>query len=262
MAMSVGAHLTTMTEAWWAPAISLPGERYDGAVLNRSEFAIRTLPHSIIVNRAGARFVDEAANYNDLMKGFFPYDPVAMDRPNLPAWVIVDSQFTSKYLFLDTPPGRTPPESVMRADTLAGLAERIGVSPAGLEATVERFNVFAREGRDADFHRGESAYDTFYGDRDHAPNPCLGTLERGPFYALEIKPGALGTKGGPATDADGRVLHVRGHAIDGLYAAGNVAGSLAGAGYPGPGITIGAALLFGHRAALHALALSAPQPTP
>lgn len=252
MAMSVGAHLTNMTEAWWAPAVELPNERYDGAPLYRSEFAIRTLPHSLIVNRAGKRFVDEAANYNDLMKGFFPYDPVAMDRPNLPAWVIVDSQFLEKYLFLDTPPGRTPPESVARGATLAELAARIGVSADGLRTTVERFNRHAVEGVDPDFHRGESAYDVFYGDPDHEPNPCLGTLEKGPFYALEIKPGALGTKGGVATDAHGRVLHVSGRPVPGLYAAGNVAGSLAGSGYPGPGITIGAALLFGHLAALHA----------
>ena len=103
-----------------------------------------------------------------------------------------------------------------------------------------------------DFRRGQSAYDKFYGDPKHAPNPCLGTLQKAPFYAVEIHPGALGTKGGPVTDLEGRVLHVSGAPIEGLYAAGNVAASLAGAGYPGPGITIGAALLWGHRAAKHA----------
>lgn len=253
MAMSVGAHLCNMTEAWWAPSVELPGERYDGAPLYRSEFAIRTMPHSLIVNRKGERFVDEALNYNDLMKGFFTYDPVAMERPHLPAWVVVDSQFLSKYLFLDTPPGRTPPDHVARGETLEELAARIGVDAAGLARTVERFNGFARAGVDEDFHRGRGAYDVFYGDSEHEPNPCLGTLEKGPYYALEIKPGSLGTKGGPETDAHARVKRATGGVVPGLYAAGNVAGSLAGSGYPGPGITIGAALLFGHRAAMHAL---------
>jgi succinate dehydrogenase/fumarate reductase flavoprotein subunit len=252
MAMSVGAQLGNMGEAWWAPSVIVPGERYDGAPLYRAEFAIRTLPHSIIVNGAGRRFVNEALNYNDLMKPFHDIDPNTMTRPNLPAWLIVDQQFLDRYLFVGTVPGREPPEFVTKAESLQALAHTIDVDADGLAATMSRFNEFARTGQDTDFSRGQSAYDKFYGDPNHSPNPCLGTLEKVPFYAVEVHPGALGTKGGPVTDLDGRVLHVNGAPIEGLYAAGNVAASLSGAGYPGPGITIGAALLWGHLAAKHA----------
>ena len=253
MAMSAGAHLENMTEAWWAPSVDVPGEEYEGAPLHRGEFAMRTLPHTIIVNRDGNRFVNEALNYNDLMKPFHVVDPNRMQRPNLPAWLILDQQFADKYLFLTTVPGRPAPEYAARADSLPALAEKIGVDPHGLVETVARFNGFVENGKDLDFCRGESKYDTFYGDGDY-PNPCLGSLAKGPYYALEIFPGSLGTKGGPSIDEHGRVMHVSGAPIPGLYAAGNVAAGVAGAGYPGPGITIGAALLWGHLAAKHAAA--------
>jgi len=256
MAMSAGAQLGNMTEAWWAPSVVVPDEEYDGAPLYRGEFAMRTLPHTIIVNRDGKRFVNEALNYNDLMKPFHVVDPNNMRRPNLPAWLILDQQFADKYLFLTSIPGRPAPEYAARADTLPLLAEKLGVHPRGLVETVARFNSFAERGRDEDFQRGESAYDTFYGDEDYK-NPCLGSLEKPPYYALEIHPGSLGTKGGPSVDQNGRVMHVNGEPIPGLYAAGNVAESVAGAGYPGPGITIGSALLWGHLAAKHASARQA-----
>ena len=252
MAMSVGAELGNMGEAWWAPSMVIPGETYDGAPLYRADFAVRTLPHSIIVNRAGKRFVNEALNYNDLMKPFFDVDPNTMVRTNLPAWSIVDQQFLDKYFYITAIPGHPAPDYVTQADTIETLACTLGIDDAALVNTVERFNRFAVAGIDDDFARGQSAYDTFYGDPKHTPNPCLGTLHKPPFYAIELKPGALGTKGGPRTDVDGRVLHVNGDPIEGLYAAGNVAASLAGAGYPGPGITIGAALLWGHLSAMHA----------
>jgi 3-oxosteroid 1-dehydrogenase len=253
MAMSAGAHLENMTEAWWAPSVVVPGEEYEGAPLYRGEFAMRTLPHTIIVNRDGQRFVNEALNYNDVMKPFHVVDPNRMQRPNLPAWLILDQQFADKYLFLTTIPGRPAPKYAAQAQSLPLLAEKIGVDPHGLVETVARFNTFAELGKDSDFKRGESAYDTFYGDKDY-PNPCLGSLERAPYYALEVFPGSLGTKGGPSIDEHGRVMHVNGKPISGLYAAGNVAAGVAGAGYPGPGITIGAGLLWGHLAAKHAAA--------
>lgn len=253
MAMELGAQLGNMGEAWWAPSIAVPEEHYDGAPLYRAEFAIRTLPHSMIVNASGKRFVNEALNYNDLMKPFFDIDPNRMRRPNLPAWLVVDQQFRDKYLFVNRVPGRPAPEFVVKQESLDALARAIDVDSAGLKDTVTRFNRFAESGVDLDFQRGESEYDVFYGDPENAPNPCLGTIEKPPFYALQVHPGALGTKGGPVTNPDGQVLRVDGKPIEGLYAAGNVAASLAGAGYPGPGITIGAALLWGHLSALHAM---------
>ena len=128
----------------------------------------------------------------------------------------------------------------------------VGIDPHGLETTVARFTRFAVEGRDPDFHRGESLYDRFYGDPDHAPNPNLGTVEKGPFYALQIHAGAIGTKGGTRVTVDAQVLRVDGEPIAGLYAAGNVMAGVTGPGYPGAGATIGAGMTFGFIAGTHA----------
>jgi hypothetical protein len=145
-------------------------------------------------------------------------------------------------------PGQPVPEWVVRANSLRELAGLIGVDADGLEATVRRFNSHAVEGKDPDFGRGESVYDHFYGDPDRQPNPNLGPIEKGPFYALRVHPGAIGTKGGARINERGQVLHVSGKPIPGLYAAGNVAAGVTGPGYPGAGSTIGAAMTFGYLA--------------
>ena len=180
LAMSAGADLGNMSEAWWCPSIVIPGEEYDGAQLNRGDFAIRSMPHSMIVNSAGKRFVNEAQNYNDLMKPFFDFDPMEYARPNLPAWLIIDQSFVDSYALVTAVPGMPVPEWLVRGDTLDELAATIGVDADGLRATVQRFNGFAAEGVDADFRRGESLYDHFYGDPANQPNPNLGPIETPP----------------------------------------------------------------------------------
>jgi succinate dehydrogenase/fumarate reductase flavoprotein subunit len=257
MAMSVGADLGNMTEAWWCPSLDIPGEEYDGRQLHRGDFATRSLPHTIIVNRQGRRFVNEAQNYNDLMKPFFAFEPHAYERANLPAHLVLDQQYLDKYALMTHMPGRPAPEWLVRADSLDALAKAIGVDGAGLRATVDRFNGFASEGVDKDFHRGDSLYDHFYGDPDNKPNPNLGRLEKGPFYAIEVHPGAIGTKGGARVNARAQVLDVDGAPIPGLFAAGNVMAGVTGAGYPGAGSTIGAGMTFGFIAGRD----SAKQPT-
>lgn len=252
MAMALGADLANMSEAWWCPSVMIPGEEYDGKPLNRGDFATRSMPHSIIVNRQGARFVNEAQNYNDLMKPFFTFDPLGYERPNLPAWIILDHQYLTRYALLTFMPGQKAPEWLPQADSLSALATAVGIDPQGLEATVARFNRFAIEGRDPDFHRGESLYDHFYGDPDHKPNPNLGTIEKGPFYALRVHPGAIGTKGGARVTPDAQVIRADGEPISGLYAAGNVMAGVTGPGYPGAGATIGAGMTFGFIAGSHA----------
>ena len=143
-----------------------------------------------------------------------------------------------------------------------------GIDEAGLLATVERFNCFARSGVDEDFHRGESRYDRHWGDPKRKPNPSLGPIERGPFYATRVHVGDLGTKGGLVTDADARVLSRDGKPIEGLYAAGNVTASVMGKSYPGPRVTLGPAMTFAYLAAEHAARrrsnqqAPAPAPTP
>jgi 3-oxosteroid 1-dehydrogenase len=252
MAMSVGADLGNMNEAWWCPSVVIPGEEYDGRQLNRGDFAIRSMPHSIIVNRRGVRFVNEAQNYNDLMKPFFAFEPNAYERPNLPAYLVLDQAFLDKYALLTIMPGQKPPDWLPRADTLEELGRKVGIDPAALAATVARFNRFAEQGVDEDFHRGTSLYDKFYGDPEHAPNPNLGTLCKPPYFALEVHPGTIGTKGGARVTVDAQVLRVGGQPIEGLYAAGNVIAAPAGSGYPGAGATIGSAMTFGYLAGRHA----------
>ncbi|MGD0310953.1 MAG: FAD-dependent oxidoreductase [Acidimicrobiales bacterium] len=251
MAMEVGADLGNMNETWWYPAASLPGEQYDDRPLARFIGVERTAPHSIIVDRFGDRFVNEAGNYNDMQKAFFSFDVNEYTTRHLPSWVVFDQQYRSRYPVATSRPGQPDPSWLAVHHTLEGLAHQVGIDPLGLAGTVERWNRFVSEGRDRDFGRGSSAYDRFHGDPG-APHPNLGSIEQGPYFALPVHIGSVGTKGGPRVDADGRVLHVRDRPIPGLYGAGNVVASPAGPAYYGGGTSIGMGLVWGHSAGSHA----------
>lgn len=249
MAMALGADLANMSDAWWCPAHALPGETYDGRPLARGDFTtIRGLPHTMIVNRAGKRFVNESLTYNDITKALLHFDPNVYARPNLPAWLILDQNYLSRYaLHTYIPlPGFPLPDWLIRADSLEDLAAKLEIDPQALVQTVERFNEFARSGVDADFGRGTSAHDRDNGDAGHTPNPALGTIDAPPFCAVPIHVGSLGTKGGVRVNSESQVLHVGGQPIEGLFAAGNVMAGITGAGYPGGGATIGLAMTFGY----------------
>ncbi|NUW40262.1 3-oxosteroid 1-dehydrogenase [Nonomuraea rhodomycinica] len=241
-----GAALDLMEDAWWGPAIPLPGEPYFC-------LAERTLPGCILVNGKGERFVNEGAPYSDVVHVM--YDRDTPSSPHIPAWLIVDQNYRNKYLFKDIAPLLPFPDSwydsgaVFKAATVELLAQKIGVPQAALRATVNRFNGFAATGRDADFHRGDSVYDRYYADPFVRPNPCLAPLWLPPFYAFKIVPGDLGTKGGMRTDARARVLRADGSVIAGLYAAGNASGAVMGHSYAGAGSTLGPAMTFGYVAA-------------
>jgi hypothetical protein len=215
----------------------VPGEEIDGSPMFRLLLEERARPGSLIVDGSGRRFVDEAQNYNDLGRTLQNFDARTFSLPHVPAWLVFDARCRRSHRL--GPLGRRDPDPdwLARGETLAELGAAIGVP---LEAAVERFNRFAARGEDPDFGRGSTAYDRFIGE--------LAPLGDGPYYALELLPGCLGTKGGPRTDADGRVLSVHGAPIDRLYAAGNVAASPYGFGYPGAGATLGPALVFGRRA--------------
>jgi len=251
MAMDAGADLANLNEAWWCPSIRIEGEEFEGKPAYRLTRGERSLPGTIMVNRAGKRFVNEAANYNDACKAFHFFDAVEYGYANLPAWIIFDAKYRARYSLMTVMPGDPDPEWLPKAGSLRELAEQVGIDPEGLERTVERFNRYAAEGKDPDFHRGESVYNWYYGDPEHEPNPCLGTIDTPPYYALRVYPGVLGTKGGPVTNAHAQVLDVNGDPIEGLYAAGNAAASMMGPGYPGAGGTLGPALTFGYLAARH-----------
>jgi 3-oxosteroid 1-dehydrogenase len=251
MAMEVGADLANMNEAWWYPAGVVPGDTYDGRALSRFLAVERTAPHSIIVDRFGLRFVNEAANYNDMQKAFFAFDANEGAPRHLPAWLVFDQQYRDRYPVLTTRPSAPDPEWLIAHDTLEGVATEAGIEPVGLLDTVQRWNGFVASGRDRDYGRGDSLYDRFHGDPT-APHPNLGTLERGPYYALPVHLGAVGTSGGPRIDTRGRVQHVRDRPIPGLYGAGNAIASPAGPAYFGGGTTIGMALVWGHIAGANA----------
>ncbi|MFC4120633.1 3-oxosteroid 1-dehydrogenase [Nonomuraea zeae] len=241
-----GAALDLMDDAWWGPSIPLPGQPYFC-------LAERTLPGCVLVNGNGVRFVNEGAPYSDVVHVM--YDRNTPAAPHIPAWLIVDQNYRNRYLFKDVAPLLPLPASwydsgaVHRAPTIEQLAGKIGVPAAALRATITRFNGFALTGRDADFHRGDSAYDRYYADPYVKPNPCLAPLWLPPFYAFKIVPGDLGTKGGMRTDARARVLRADGSVIPGLYAAGNASGAVMGHSYAGSGSTIGPAMTFGYVAA-------------
>lgn len=247
MAMRVGASLGNMSEAWWCPALPVPGQTVDGEPLDRLVLDERSRPGAIMVDRHGRRFVDEAQNYNDVGRAMHGFDAGAFAFRADPTWLVVDHANRTDYHLGPVLRHEPDPEWMCRADDLPGLAAQIGVDAAVLVATVERFNAHAAEGHDPDFGRGTTAYDRFVGD-PRAPHPNLRPLDQPPYHAVRLRPGTLGTKGGPRTDRDGRVLDLDGDPVPGLLGAGNVTASPFGLAYPGPGGTIGPALVFGTRA--------------
>jgi 3-oxosteroid 1-dehydrogenase len=246
MAMAAGASMGNMREAWWVPVIQDPALSCYGAPRPSLVLNERTNPRSIMVNRTAKRFCNEAANYNALGGAFHQFDPVAFDYVNIPCWLIFDHTYKLRYQVATQPAGPDVALWMHTAPTLPALGQAIGIDGTQLEATVASFNANARNGVDPEFHRGNSAYDTFNGDRSkEGVFQTLGPIEEGPFYAVEIHSGALGTKGGPRTDGEGRVLDQSGRPITGLFAAGNAMAGVTGMVYGGAGGTLGPALTFG-----------------
>jgi succinate dehydrogenase/fumarate reductase flavoprotein subunit len=249
MAMEIGASMGNMREAWWVPVIEVPGAELYGAPRPSLCLLERTAPRSLMVNRSARRFCNEAANYNALGGAFHQFDPVAFDYVNLPCWLVFDEEYRRRYPVAGIPPGDTPPSWFVSAPTAEALGAALGIDGATLADTIARFNEHARRGDDPDFHRGRSAYDGFNGDhRYDGPFATLGPLDQPPFHAVRSHSGALGTKGGPRTDTEGRVLDHGGRPIPGLYAAGNAMAGVTGMVYAGAGGTLGPALTFGYLA--------------
>jgi succinate dehydrogenase/fumarate reductase flavoprotein subunit len=251
MAMRAGAELGSMQFAWWVPVVTPPG-LVDAAGEPTSTLLLRerTLPGTVMVNRQGVRFANEAANYNALGAAFHAFDPVSFSYANIPAWLILDSRCVDQYGCFGTAAGQAPPDWLVRADGLAELAEAIDVPAEALVATLARFNEHVDAGHDPDFSRGESRYDGWCGDQRHygTPQATLGRLDTAPYFAVQVHPSTLGTKGGPRTTVDGEVVHVTGATIPGLYAVGNAMAAPTGIAYGGAGGTLGPAMVFGYRA--------------
>ncbi|MBW2274244.1 MAG: FAD-dependent oxidoreductase [Deltaproteobacteria bacterium] len=257
MGEALGSGLALMDDAWWGPTTVVPRE-------DRARMLVveKSLPGGILVNKRGQRFVNEAAPYVDVVKVMHEKD--RPEAPTVPSYLIFDATFRKSYpvgpfLQASQQPDFTIPRRLKKAKylkkagTLRELAGQLGIDADGLEATVEKFNNDARDGKDPEFQRGETLFDRYYGDAEATPNPCLRAIETAPFYAIEVFPGELGTKGGLTTDERARVLREDGRVIDGLYAVGNCSASVMGPTYAGAGATIGPAITFGYIAARHAL---------
>ena len=249
MAMAHGADLANMGEAWWVPIVQIPGDTIDGQPRSRSVRLERTRPRSIIVNRAGKRFLNEAGEYNSMAGPFHHLDP-RHGYVNDPAWIVFDSLHLKKYGFLGVDPDGPVPDWFCESSDLAELGEKTGIDAAGLARTLDAWNENVAHEHDPDFGRGSSAYDGYWGDNNAATTAgkTLGPIDTAPYYAVPVTVGAMGTKGGPRTDRDGRVLHVSGEPIPGLYAAGNAMAGATGKAYGGAGGTLGPAMVFGYRA--------------
>lgn len=251
MGMSAGANLVNMQSAWGAPMV-LTDE--DAGTYTCDWGLYRAKPGCIIVNSFGQRFCDEATAYPIIGRTFGAWDNGRDVLRNDPAFEIFDSSYAEHYKF----PGATDlgevPAAMVSADTIEELADKIGVVADVLKATVERFNEFARAGHDDDWLRGDSAYDQspVAGDasRTDIANPSLGALETGPFYAIKVFSGAIGTAGGLQINENAQVLDTQGEVIEGLYAAGNCSGSIFGGAYPGPGGTVGPGIVMSYAAAM------------
>jgi 3-oxosteroid 1-dehydrogenase len=264
MGHDAGGALALMDEAWWTPVSLVPKSPFSWVLVVE-----KSLPHGLFLNQDGKRFTNEAAPYIDVVNGM--YDDVAKTDAADPRWFhIFDATYRKSSIAGPVAPGKVMPDKQLprryrdgnflyKAETLDELCEQLKIPAATAKTAITRFNEYAVKGEDPDFNRGWSAQDRYYGDPKVKPNCSLGPIETAPFYAVQIYPGDLGTKGGLVTDEHSRVLKEDGQSIPGLYAAGNSAESMMGRTYPGAGGTIGPALTFGFLAAEDAARASSRQ---
>lgn len=238
--------------AAWVP-VSVT-TRKDGSKGVMPHFIDRAKPGVIAVTRDGARFANEGNSYHDFVQEMMK---AAKPGEEITAFLLCDHRALRKYGLGCVPPFPMPLAHhlstgyLKRGETLAELAANAGIDAKGLEATVAAFNETAANGQDPAFGKGSRAYNRYQGDALHGPNPCIAPIKDGPFYAIKMVIGDLGTYAGIKTDENARALDGNGQPIAGLYAAGNDMASIMGGNYPGAGITLGPALTFGYIAGRH-----------
>jgi succinate dehydrogenase/fumarate reductase flavoprotein subunit len=241
-----------------APVSLVP--RQDGSVAHFPHLIERAKPGLIAVTAQGQRFANEANSYHDFMQDLLAATP-AGHKPE--AWLVCDRAFIRYYGLGAVKPAPMPLRPwlkngyLKRGQSLAELAQACGIDDHALQATVQRYNALSQEGKDRDFGKGETPYNRMQGDAINATrrglrNPCMGPIEQGPFYAVKVVMGSLGTFAGLRVNDHAQVIDVQGQAIPGLYAGGNDLSSMMGGNYPAGGITLGPALTFGFIAAHHA----------
>ena len=237
--------------AAWAP-VSLV-KRKDGKTGVMPHFIDRAKPGVIAVNKRGQRFVNEANSYHDFVQGMIKGANI---DGQVTSWLICDHKTLRMYGLGSVPPQPLPIGKHLKSGylkkgrTISELAKNCGIAVEGLVETVQQFNAKAALGQDPAFGKGSKAYNRYQGDALQMPNPCVKPIENGPFYAIQLHPGDIGTYAGLPVDRHSRVLDRRGQIVDGLYSVGNDATSIMGGNYPGAGITLGPALVFGYQTGL------------
>lgn len=253
LAEAVGGRVdgTIPNAAAWVPASVTT--RKDGTKGVMPHFIDRAKPGVISVTPKGKRFTNEGNSYHDFVQAMVK---ACVGEPEVSAWLLCDHKALRNYGLGCVAPAPLPIGRYLRngylkrGNTVAELAQQIGIPAATLEATVSEFNRTAEKGEDPAFGKGSMAYNRYQGDALVQPNPCLAPLETGPYYAIKLVVGDIGTFAGLVTDEETRVLDASGKPIKGLYAVGNDAASIMGGNYPGAGITLGPALTFGYVAAM------------
>lgn len=256
LGQSVGAAVNFMSSAWWSPSYTMP----NGQTI--SLIAGKAMPGSIMVNRIGKRFTNEAQPYEDVVKE--QYLSEQRGEKAIPCYLIFDANYRSKYVIGHIKPTKLESDDhipkdyfetglLTKASSLLQLAEKLDIDAAQLVETVTQFNANAIKGIDPDFGRGETLHDRYYADAKVIPNPSLAPIDKGPFYAFKIEAGDLDTKGGIVCDEWARVCDNDGSVIEGLYGAGNTTAAVMGDTYPGAGATIGSAMTFAYIAAQYAI---------
>jgi 3-oxosteroid 1-dehydrogenase len=217
---------------------------------------VTAAPHAILVDQSGVRYMNESGSYMTYCQGMLARNKTV---PAVPSHGIMDSQYMKQYGLITSPfPSKTKPQAwydsgfLKKADTIEQLAVLLNIEPATLRATIDRFNSFVAKNHDDDFGRGDRAYDKWLGDIYHAKNASLGSISEGPFYAMPVVPGDVGTYGGVVTDENSRVLRDDGKPIEGLYATGVSTASVMGRAYAGAGASVGPSFVWGYVAAKHA----------
>jgi succinate dehydrogenase/fumarate reductase flavoprotein subunit len=257
-ALEIGARLSErdVSPAFWAPASIR--RRRDGSQAVFPHFVLdRAKPGTLVVDSNGRRFVNEAISYHQ-----FALEMLAKGKSAIPAFLIADAAAVRKYgIGMVRPGGWGTRAAVADGYLIAGptieqLARGLNIDPGNLRATVDRMNEYARAGRDVEFARGSTVYQNHNGDASTGgANPNLGRIATPPFYALRLYPSDIGTSAGLVTDDAARVLDAGDQPIVGLYACGNDMQSIMGGTYPGPGITLGPAIVFAFIAVSDALAV-------
>lgn len=253
LAETVGGYVDTTIPhaAAWVPASVT--RRRDGSQGVMPHFIDRAKPGVIAVTPKGHRFTNEGNSYHDFVQALVK---ACKDEPEVTAWLLCDHAALRRYGLGCVAPSPLPIGRHLRngylkhGNTVAELAQVIGVDPATLEKTIAEFNASARTGEDPQFGKGSLAYNRYQGDAMRSPNPCVAPLEQGPFYAIKLVIGDIGTFAGLVTNENTEVLNSAGLPVKGLYAVGNDAASVMGGNYPGAGITLGPALTFGYVAGM------------